>query len=143
MMDDRLSQILNIDVIDGVKSFLDRYQPEMTMDMVHPQGIKFEDELNNKVVVVSAKIEDRYFHFAKANADVFVLVQEAALLGWGRRTDFIDNDTEWMMPVGALNKMPKKGLLKFAQECRHMGYFGGYRFNADHFTCFGCGKEMV
>jgi len=134
---------LDDDVVGGVRSFMDRYNPELTISMVHPQGIKFEDELSNKVVLVAGTIEDRYFHFKKANADIFVLVQDGMLLGWGRRSDFIDSGESWMMPVGALNKMPKAGVLKFAQECKHLGYFGGYKFNTDHFICFGCGKEMV
>jgi len=65
------------------------------------------------------------------------------LLGWARNTDLISEGDGWMMPAGSLNKMPKKGVLKFAQECIHMGFFGGYKFNTDHFVCFGCGKEVV
>jgi len=58
-MNSSILQRLNPDIADGVEAFLNRYNPELTVDMIHPQGIKFEDELGNKVVVLNAKMEDR------------------------------------------------------------------------------------
>jgi len=133
------------EVREGVKSFLSRYQPQLTVGNFHPKGLKFDDDLDNTVVVVPAVTRDGYFHFTEAQADIFVLVQESVLLGWVHRSNVLraEGGSACMMPVGSLGKMPKKGNLKFAQECRHLGYFGGYKNNTDHMICYGCGMEVV
>lgn len=133
------------EVREGIKSFLIRYKPELTVDNFHPRGLKFVDDLMNTVVVVPCTTRDGYFHFQDANADVFVLVQDSVMLGWVHRDNVLRAEigSDCMMPVGSLGKMPKKGELKFAQECRHLAYHGGYRDNTSHTVCFGCGMEVI
>jgi len=130
---------------EGVESFLIRYKPKLTVDNFHPKGLKFVDELGNTVVVVAATTRDGYFHFVEAHADVFVLVDGPALLGWVKTDDVLRSENSYMcmMPIGSLNKMPKRTDLKFAQECRHLAYHGGYRNETDHTICFGCGMEVI
>lgn len=136
-------EVLPPEIRSGVEAFIEKYNPNLTVDNFHPKGIKFQDELGQTVVIVPARKDRSYFFFTKANADIFVLLQDSVMLGWTHVSSVIDADTEFMMPVGSLSKMPKKGELKFAQECKHLAYFGGYSDGGKYMTCYGCGKEVV
>ena len=125
----------------GAEAFIDKYQPELTVDNFYPQGIKFTDDLGQTIVVVNAKTQGDYIIFTKANADVFVILEDGLMIGWVHQSSLIDAEDQYMMPVGSLNKMPRH--IKFAQDCPHISYFGGYKFDSKYVLCFGCGKEVV
>ena len=127
---------------NGVEGFIKKYKPTLTVDNFHSKGLKFKDELDQTVVVVPVRMQNGYFFFTKANADIFVLLKDSMMLGWAHTSSLIDAGNEYMMPSGSLNKMPSK--LKFAQDCPHISYFGGVRQSTDKYmTCLGCGKEIV
>lgn len=133
--------MLPYELRDPAQMFVTKYKPELTVNNFHSKGIKFDDGLDQTVVLVLSNSDGKYFRFVKAQADIFVLVEDGMLLGWVHRSSVIDAGDEFMMPVGSLNRMPKD--LRFAQECKHLSYFGGVKVDSDHFTCFGCGKEVV
>lgn len=127
---------------EGAQAFINKYNPALTIDNFHPKGIKFEDQLGQVVVVVAGTIGEQYIKFTKAHADIFVVVQDSTLLGWTHKNSVIDAEDQYIMPVGSLSKMPRE--LKFAQECPHLSYFGGWKFGDDKYLyCFGCGKQVV
>jgi len=132
---------LPLDIRPGVETFIKKYKPQLTVDNFHSHGIVFNDELGQRTVVVAGKFEGNYISFVKGNADVFIIAQDEALLGWVHKNATIESDKTLMMPKGSLNKMPKK--MKFAQDCPHISYYGGYSFNDEHVICFGCGKVVV
>lgn len=131
------------DTRKGVETFINQYQPPLTVDNFFPQGIKFLDESGKKIVVVAGTVDEKYLSFPKANADIFVIAEQEALLGWVEKNCVIDAGQTFLIPRKSLNKMPK-ALDGFVQECQHLRYFGGFKFGDDEFvTCFGCGKEVV
>ena len=123
------------------QTFIDKYKPELTVDNFHSKGIKFEDQLGQKTVVVPAEKKNGYWYMVKAHADIFVLTSEGFLLGWVHKSSLIDAEDSYMMPAGSLNKMPKE--LKFVQDCPHLAYFGGFATGDGFMRCFGCDKEIV
>lgn len=125
----------------GVESFIKKYNPELTVDNFHAKGILFSDALDQRVVVVNGDIREGYIHFPKGNADIFIITKGETMLGWVHVSSVIDAEDRFMMPIGSLNKMPKE--LKFAQECPHLAYFGGYSVGDGFMKCLGCGKEVV
>ena len=133
--------ILPTEMRQGAEAFIDKYKPNLTVDNFHSRGIKFTDDLDQTVVVVPAKSHGGYLLFTKAHADIFVILEEDIMIGWVHVSSLIDAGEEYMVPPSALSRMPRK--MKFAQECPHLGFFGGFNFSGKYITCFGCGKEIV
>lgn len=125
----------------GVQSFIKRYNPKLTVDSFHPKGMKFEDSLDQTIVLVPATLSEGYLAFTNADADIFVLCKDELILGWAHKSSLIKSEMTYMLPVRSLSKMPKE--LKFAQECKHLAYFGGFKFQSEYVTCYGCGKQIV
>lgn len=134
-------ELVPIEIRAAAEEFIRKYKPKLTVDNFHSKGLKFEDELGHVIVFVPARTQNKYLVFTQAQADVFVLVKGDLMLGWVHRSALIDAETEYMIPVKALNKMPRD--LKFAQECRHMAYHGGVKYGEGYFSCLGCGMEIV
>lgn len=124
-------------------SFAKLYNPTLTVDNFVKQGLLVKDQNGHSVGVAVGELRSGMVHTGQPYADIMVIgVQKGVLLGWTYSDKMIDAGDRFLIPVKALNGLPKT--LKFAQKCPHLSVYGGW-FNAEerNWECFGCGQSIV
>lgn len=125
------------------KGFVERYHPNFSVDNFLNEGLIFRDQNGYSVGIAISTLRDGVLHTKAPYADIMVLgTEDGLMLGWVAREKMKDADDRYLVPVKALNKMPR--LMKFSQPCPHMSVYGGYYDDdEDNWRCYGCGQIMV